>query len=242
MVQAAGDVPPEAMARMTAAEARLYPLAMVDPGRYERATTLVGLVAAELRRSCRSVDEVLARREELLAALPRLADGSGVGMADLVPADVVDAASALVCRQLQAHRAAAAWHARIDEARRAGREWLVVEAGPDGGDGRGPPERGAAPAHRLGGGQHGRGRHLGWHCDVPPRARPGRGDGPRRGHGPGTRARPGSGHRSSPTVSGGRRRSSGSRRSSPPALDTSGTSTFAMEDRSCRVVNALGAP
>ena len=130
MLQAAGDVPPEAMARMTAAEARLYPLAMVDPGRYERATTMVGLVAAELRRSCRRVDEVLGRREELLAALPRLADGSGVGMADLVPADVVDAASALVCRQLQAHRAAATWHARLDEARRAGREWLVVEADP----------------------------------------------------------------------------------------------------------------
>ena len=78
MVQAAGDVPPEAMARMTTAEARLYPLAMVDPSRYERATTLVGLVAAELR-GCRRVDEVLARREGLLAALPRLADGSGVG-------------------------------------------------------------------------------------------------------------------------------------------------------------------
>jgi hypothetical protein len=130
MVQAAGDVPPEAMARMAAAEARLYPLAMVDPSRYESATTLVGRVAAELRRSCRSVDEVLARREELLAALPRLADGSGVGMADLVPADVVDAASALVCRQLQAHRAAATWQTRIDEARRAGKEWLVVEADP----------------------------------------------------------------------------------------------------------------
>ena len=130
MLQAAGDVPPEAMARMTAAEARLYPLAMVDPSRYERATAMVGLVAAELRRSCRSVDEVLARREELLAALPRLSDDSGVGMADLVPADVVDAASALVCRQLQAHGAAATWHARIDEARRAGREWLVVEPDP----------------------------------------------------------------------------------------------------------------
>jgi hypothetical protein len=117
------------MARMTTAEARLYPLAMVDPGRYERATTLVGLVAAELRR-CRRVDEVLARREGLLAALPRLADDSGVGLADLVPADVVDAASALVCRQIQEQRAAATWHARIDEARRAGREWLVVEADP----------------------------------------------------------------------------------------------------------------
>ena len=130
MVQAAGDVPPKAMARMTTAEARLYPLAMVDPSRYERATTLVGLVAAELRRSCRRVDEVLGRREELLAALPRLADDSGVGLADLVPADVVDAASALVCREIQAHRAAATWDARIDEARRAGREWLVVEADP----------------------------------------------------------------------------------------------------------------
>ena len=129
MVQAAGDVPPEAMARMTTAEARLYPLAMVDPSRYERATTLVGLVAAELR-GCRRVDEVLARREGLLAALPRLADDSGVGLADLVPADVVDAASALVCREIQAHRAAATWDARIDEARLAGREWLVVEADP----------------------------------------------------------------------------------------------------------------
>lgn len=129
MVQAAGDVPPEAMARMTTAEAHLYPLAMVDPGRYERATTLVGLAAAELQGS-RRVDEVLARREELLVALPRLADDSGVGLADLVAADVVDAASALVCRQIQAQRAAATWDARIDEARRAGREWLVVEADP----------------------------------------------------------------------------------------------------------------
>jgi hypothetical protein len=117
------------MSRMTTAEARLYPLAMVDPGRYERATTLVGLVAAELR-ACRRVDEVLARREELLVALPRLADDAGVGLADLVPADVVDAASALICRQIQAHRAAATWDARIDEARRAGREWLAVEADP----------------------------------------------------------------------------------------------------------------
>lgn len=129
MVQAAGDVPPEAMARMTAAEARLYPLAMVDPSRYERATTLVGLVAAELH-GCRRVDEVLARREGLLAALPRLADDAGVGLADLVPTDVVDAASALVCRQIQAERAAARWDARVEEARRAGREWLVVEADP----------------------------------------------------------------------------------------------------------------
>src|SRR5689334_22895719 len=122
MVQAAGDVPPEAMARMSTAEAHLYLLAMVDASRYELATTPVGLVAAELRGG-RRVDEVLARREGLLAALPRLADDSGVGLADLAPADVVDAASALVCRRIQAERAAATWDARIDEARRAGREW-----------------------------------------------------------------------------------------------------------------------
>jgi hypothetical protein len=76
------------------------------------------------------VDEVLARREEQLAALPRLAEDSGVGMAGLASADVVDAASALVCRGIEADRAAAAWQARIDEARRAGLEWLVDEADP----------------------------------------------------------------------------------------------------------------
>jgi hypothetical protein len=130
MVQPVGAIPPEAVARMTAAEARLYPLAMVDPDLYERAIAAVGLVATRLRESCRTVEEVLGQREALLGVLPRVAADSGLSLSGLASDNVVDAASALVCRQLQASRAAAAGQARIDDARRAGLEWLVDEADP----------------------------------------------------------------------------------------------------------------
>ncbi len=96
------EIPVEAMARFTAAEARLYPMALTDPAGYELATTLVGLVAAELRINCADVSTVLDRRAELIDGMPRLADEAGLGGAGL-PADaVVDAASALRCRELGA--------------------------------------------------------------------------------------------------------------------------------------------
>ena len=235
MVQAAGDVPPEAMARMTTAEARLYPMAMVDPGRYERATTLVGLVAA----SCGGAGASTRCWRDGRSCSPRCPAGGRLGCRPGRPgaADVVDAASALVCRQIQAQRAAATWDARIDEARRAGREWLVVEADPT-----------AVMA----------GVHQAWSCtcpparrwsarsrppprwrrDVPPRARPGRGDASRRATAR-PRARPGPAtglHRPRAVARCGRAAQGGARR----RLLTRRHEYVAMEDRSCRVVNALG--
>ena len=99
---AAAHVPTEARTRFTAAEGRLYPTAMSDPEGFQRATTLVGLVAEALRRTCADIPAVLDGREEMVARLPALAEAAGEDAGGL-PADaVVDAASALRCRELQA--------------------------------------------------------------------------------------------------------------------------------------------
>ena len=102
VVWTVGELPVEAMARFTAAEARLYPMVVSDPAGYELATSLVGLVVDELRRDCADVATVLARRDELIGRVPRLAAEAGLDPGGL-PADaVVDAASALRWRELRA--------------------------------------------------------------------------------------------------------------------------------------------
>jgi hypothetical protein len=94
-------IPARILARFTTAEARLYPMAMTDPEGYERAVTLVGLVANELRR-CPDLESVLQRRDELMAALPDLARANEIELGALPGDAVVDAASALRYRELQA--------------------------------------------------------------------------------------------------------------------------------------------
>ena len=102
MTGRADPIPPAVLARFTSAEARLYPMAMTDPDGYERAIILVGMVANELRQQCADLESVLERRNELIDALPELAGAKGLELGGL-PADaVVDAASALRCRELQA--------------------------------------------------------------------------------------------------------------------------------------------
>lgn len=130
MGQAYATIPPEAMARFTAAEARLYPLVMVDADLYQRATALVGVLAKDLRENCFDIDAVLARRDVLFALLPDQAAQAGVSMAGLQADTVVDCASALRCREVQAQRADASARARIDAARESGQEWLVEEPDP----------------------------------------------------------------------------------------------------------------
>jgi hypothetical protein len=95
-------ISPAVLVRFTSAESRLYPMAMTDPDGYERAITLVGMVANELRQQCTDLDSVLERRNELIAALPGLAAAKGIELRGLPPDAVVDAASALRCRELQA--------------------------------------------------------------------------------------------------------------------------------------------
>lgn len=93
-------IPTEALSRFAAAEARLYPMALTDPEGYQRATTLVGLVADELRRSAGDVPAVLQRRAELVDLIPTLAQDAGIDPAEIPAEAVADAASALRCREL----------------------------------------------------------------------------------------------------------------------------------------------
>lgn len=123
-------IPSEAMARFTSAEARLYPLAMVDVDMYQRATALVGMLARHLRESCPDIEAVLARRDALLTLLPVLAAQAGVSLAGLQTDTVVDCASALLCREGEAQHAADRAQARLDAARKSGQEWVVEESDP----------------------------------------------------------------------------------------------------------------
>jgi hypothetical protein len=102
MTGAPGPIPPAVLVRFTSAESRLYPMAMTDPDSYERAITLVGMVARQLRQECSDLNSVLQRRNELITALPGLAAAKGLELGGLPPDAVVDAASALRCRELQA--------------------------------------------------------------------------------------------------------------------------------------------
>lgn len=130
MPDARPSVPADALARFTAAEARLYPLAMVDAAMYERATNLVALTASDLRQTCPDVDAVLARRAGLITGLSEVASVAGLSLVG-IPADtVVDAASALRYREVVAEHAAAEGRARLAAAREDGQEWLVDEPDP----------------------------------------------------------------------------------------------------------------
>jgi hypothetical protein len=123
-------IPPEAVARFTTAESRLYPVAMVDPAAYERAVTLTGTLLDDLRTTCRDIDAVLRRRETLMLTLADDPDADRLGLVGLTRETLVDAAAALRCRELRAELDAAAAEARVAAARKAGQEWLVDEPDP----------------------------------------------------------------------------------------------------------------
>ena len=94
------EIPAQALSRFAAAEARLYPMALTDPVGYQLATTLVGLVADELRCSTVDVATVVNRRAELVDLVPRLAQEAGLDASGIPAEAVVDAGSALRCREL----------------------------------------------------------------------------------------------------------------------------------------------
>jgi len=119
-----------AAARMRAAEDRLYPLAMVDVERYQRGTTLCGILLEDLRAHSPDLTALLGRRVPLLDRLPRLADQAGLSLLGLDPETLVDAAMALRCRELEAERANARHQERLAVARDNEQEWLVNEPSP----------------------------------------------------------------------------------------------------------------
>ncbi|HEY2878413.1 hypothetical protein [Nocardioides sp.] len=75
-------------------------MALADPAGFELAASLVGLVAEELRGTTADISSVLEQRSELIRLVPQLAERAGL-VGDALPADaVVDAASAVRCREL----------------------------------------------------------------------------------------------------------------------------------------------
>ncbi|HEY5878901.1 MAG TPA: hypothetical protein VIU11_08320 [Nakamurella sp.] len=123
-------IPAPAQARFIAAEARLYPMVVVDPEGYRQVTTLVGLVADELRADCADIDTLLRRRDELAARVPEIAAAASLSLGGLPAETVVDAASAIRCRELAGARRQAVREQRIEAARAAGSEWFVEEPDP----------------------------------------------------------------------------------------------------------------
>lgn len=127
----APDLPPEAVARFTAAESRLYPLVLVDPAGYEQAVATTGRLLAGLRASCPDIGAVLAQRDPLVESLTAASGEHPAGLGGLSPETVVDAACAVRCRELWARERAHRAQHRVAAARAAGQEWLVEEPDAD---------------------------------------------------------------------------------------------------------------
>jgi hypothetical protein len=99
-------VPVAILMRFTAAEAAVYPLAMTDPDRYERAVTAVGLEFQQLRRDCPNTDTLVERLPAAADEVAELATAAGISLAGLALDQVAEAAAALRYRELVAAAAA----------------------------------------------------------------------------------------------------------------------------------------
>jgi hypothetical protein len=126
-----GRIPPEYAAlarRLRAAEDRLFPLAMVDTDRYQRAVRLVGLLARHLTETCASLDELDAAETEIRFRLGVLAATEGIPLDGLDTDLVIDAALSQRFRTLLMEQATELRRQRIEGARAAGHAWAVLEA------------------------------------------------------------------------------------------------------------------
>ncbi|MEO6826352.1 MAG: hypothetical protein ABI255_02650 [Microbacteriaceae bacterium] len=102
---------------------------MADTEAFERATSLVGLVAVEMRSSG-TIPEVVERLDEIVVRLPQIAAAANIDTTGLPLQVVAEAAAALRCRELTSEHAAAKLRERIERARADGQSWLVDEASP----------------------------------------------------------------------------------------------------------------
>jgi hypothetical protein len=126
----AGRVPDEYAAlarRLRTAEDRLFPLAMVDTDRYQRAVRLVGLLARRLVEACASLDELGDAEAWMRGWLVDRAHVDGVPVDGLDMDLVVEAAMSQRFRGLLGEQAAELQRQKIEQARDAGLTWVVLE-------------------------------------------------------------------------------------------------------------------
>jgi lambda repressor-like predicted transcriptional regulator len=126
-VQGVAGRGPEALAeqRWRAAEERLYPLVMTDPGAYQRTLAAVQSVVAALREDAASVADLMAAEADPDALLAAVADRPPL------PAELlVQAACGVRSREIAAAREGERRAAAVDAARAGGLAWAVLE-GPE---------------------------------------------------------------------------------------------------------------
>ena len=141
--------------RLRTDEELLYPLALVDADRYQRAVRWCGAAARRLAQTCASLDELLAAGRTCAAGSPMPRGPGGVAVAGLDPDLVVEArVGPAAPRRLIAEQAGPVRRRALERARAAGQAWVVLEepairpAGP-GGPYRGGWRRTSRPAASL---------------------------------------------------------------------------------------------
>lgn len=113
--------------RLRAAEDRLYPLAMIDTDRYQRAVQLVGRLDRQLAETCASLDELAGAEAQVRGWLDDPAVTDGIPLAGLDLDLVVEAALSQRFRALLSDQGAVLRRRELERARAAGLAWSVLE-------------------------------------------------------------------------------------------------------------------
>jgi len=113
--------------RLRSAEDRLYPIAMVDAERYERALRLVGLLARALAQTCATLDELALAQPQARERLVTIARAEGIPLGGLDAELLVDAALSQRFRALLSEQATELRQRLVEDARAAGARWAVLE-------------------------------------------------------------------------------------------------------------------
>ena len=113
-------------ARLTTAEGQIFPLVMVDPERYQRAVTLIGLLSEYFTERAASLAELAGARADAVAMARDLASRQALVTSDLDLDVVADAAMSQRFRSLLVLEVREQADARLEDARRAGLAWVVM--------------------------------------------------------------------------------------------------------------------
>lgn len=116
------------VARLESAERAIYPLAMTDTDRYQRAVTLIGILSRHLDGAGTTAQELQSLRPNALIRLRGIASEQAILLGDLEEEALVDAALAQRFRVLRAEAAATSEDRVMEEARSAGESWVGLEA------------------------------------------------------------------------------------------------------------------
>lgn len=111
-----------------AAEARLYPLAMINVDGYQRALVLVAATCERLRGVTSTAAELLARQPRAVEYVAAACDATGTSAEGLDPDDIFGSAAAARDRELAGEERRLARQAAIERARAAGADWSDLHA------------------------------------------------------------------------------------------------------------------